>query len=331
MSYNIDGSDFGDFLVEQDIDTVTRPKPIDALSEQIRFRTPKGDILFEQYPIKDHLSVLTGRYQFREDILINGAGDSSLLEMHFNLSDHAISYKNRTAKKGYVAPMTGNLTFLAAEDNKAKIGFMEDTWYNTFDIHLPLETIMQYEGESKKMDLFLNNIQKNISATLAKDEIRIGAKEFCVIEDIKNCKYTGLTRRIYLESKVYELLALGLNGLETDLKTIKLSNGDSERIKYVAQVIRENLDTPFTILELARMVNINQTKLKEGFKSIFGNTVFGYLQEIRMNMAKKYLLETKTPVQEISFRLGYQNVSNFSIAFKKTFGYPPTRLRNSIE
>ena len=133
-----------------------------------------------------------------------------------------------------------------------------------------------------------------------------------------------------MESKVYELIALSHHNLDIEKQSRNLAGDDVEKIKFAAQLIRENIDNPFTIVELARKVGVNQTKLKEGFKTVFGDTVFGYLQEIRMNKARHYLSDTSLSIQEISHLSGYQNVSNFSIAFKRIFGYPPTKLRLKV-
>lgn len=330
MAFKIDSNDFNDFQeTENKMNTeLLAIKP--EHEKDIKFVTPKGDILFHEQSITEELSILEGNYQLHDDVAISGSGDSSLLEMHFNLSNQKIGYIHPSSNKDFASPMSGNITFLSAEDNRAKIDFKKDIVYNTFDVHLPVSVLSKYEGESKAIDQFLNNIQKDTSATIAKGEILIGAKIFGVIEDIKNCIYKGLTRKIYLESKIYELIALSHHNLEYQSEATKLAGADVEKIKYAAQLIRENLDSPFTILELARKVGVNQTKLKEGFKSIFGDTVFGYLQEIRMSKAKNYLTDTSLSIQEISHLSGYQSVSNFSIAFKKIFGYPPTTLRTGI-
>jgi AraC-like DNA-binding protein len=327
MAFKIDSDDFADFLEnEQQLDGENIKTGIED-EKDIKFVTPKGEIIYHEHTITEDLSILQGNYQLHDDVAISGHGDSSLLEMHFNLSDQGIAYKNPTAASDFVAPMSGNITFLSAEDNHAKIGFKKDIIYNTFDVHLPLDVLKKYEGESKTMDRLLHNIDNNKSATLAMDEIKVSAKIFGVMQDIKNCFYRGLTRKIYMESKVYELIALSHHSLDIEKEAVHLAGNDVERIKFAAQLIRENIDNPYTIVELARKVGVNQTKLKEGFKSVFGDTVFGYLQEIRMTKARHYLSDTSLSIQEISHLSGYQNVSNFSIAFKRIFGYPPTKLR----
>lgn len=330
MAFKIDSDDFANFLEQDQNSKNNGTKNLKEGEKDIKFVTPIGNILYHENTISDHLSILQGKYQLHDDVAISGHGDTSILEMHFNISSQGIAYKTPLANKDFVSPMSGNITFLSAEDNKAKIGFKKDLIYNTFDVHLPLDVLTKYEGESKTMDNFLNSIQKDISSTIVNGEVKISAKIFGVMQDIKNCIYKGLTRKIYMESKIYELIALTHYSLDNDKETVNLAGNDIEKIKHAAQLIRENIDHPFTIIELARKVGVNQTKLKDGFKSVFGDTVFGYLQEIRMTKARHYLSDTALSIQEISHLSGYQNVSNFSIAFKRKFGYPPTKLRMKI-
>lgn len=202
------------------------------------------------------------------------------------------------------------------------IFFFKDISYHTFDIHLPLSLLDQYAGESKILDRFLSKIHRGISSKLTPNTIGISPAIYNSIQDIKACTYEGLTRKIYLESKAYELIALLYEDTKKQYSPQKLSPYDEESIHLAASIIRESLEEPLTIPQLARLAGINQTKLKSGFKVVFGNTVFGYLQDIRMHQAKRYLLDTQFSVQEIGIRLGYQNTSNFSNAFKKHWGIP---------
>ena len=134
MAFKIDSNDFADFL-ESDNTLETAPSNIALEDEKdIKFVTPKGDILFHEHTITNELSILQGNYQLHDDVAISGKGESSLLEMHFNLSDQKIGYINPGSSKDFAAPMSGNITFLSAEDNHAKIDFKKDIIYNTFEI-----------------------------------------------------------------------------------------------------------------------------------------------------------------------------------------------------
>jgi len=321
MAFKIDAADLSDmFAVGSSSITVSE----DGADKAFHFS--KGNISFKEGTLRKDLILVEGFYHLDDNMLLTGRGDSPLLEMQFNLSSAPIFYKNDLNKSEWVSPMSGNIMF-DAENDEAKIGFKKDVQYHTFDVHLPFSLLMRYEGESRAIDHFLHAINKGKSMLFSDHPIPVNPKILSVIDDIKHCPYTGITRKIYLDAKVHELLALIYDRLANQQEAITLSSYDKERIYHAEQLIRKNINQPHTIFDLSNMVGINQTKLKQGFKAIFGATIFAYLQEIRMNKAKQYLLESDLSIQEISLLSGYNNLSNFSAAFKRTFGYPPTKLR----
>lgn len=324
MGYDLIDTDFSDFISSE------RETGISSSGENIshvKLATPKGNIHYQQQVLEGRLSIVEAHYHMQDDVTISGKGSGDLLEIQLNLSDKAISFNNKQGKELVTPARSGNIAFLPAEENHAKILFEKDVSYSTFDIHLPLSVLDHYAGESEIIDRFLGQIRNSISAMFTRSNISINPAIYNTIQDIKNCVYEGLTRRIYLESKTYELIALLHESAENQKQNNELSPDDQERIHLAASVIRNNLATPCTIIELAHKVGVNQTKLKTGFKAIFGKTVFDYLQGIRMHQAKRYLLDTQMSVQEIGLLLGYQNTSNFSIAFKRVHGFSPMKLR----
>jgi AraC family transcriptional regulator, transcriptional activator of the genes for pyochelin and ferripyochelin receptors len=143
------------------------------------------------------------------------------------------------------------------------------------------------------------------------------------IEQIFNCPFQGLTKRIYLESKCLELIALKVDQLtETPCSpTLKLDERD--RIQQARDVLIQRSDCPPSLSELARQVGLNDRKLKQGFQAVFGTTVFGYLYEYRMQQAAQLLLNKQISVNQIAQQIGYSSRGAFYKAFRKKFGVNP--------
>jgi hypothetical protein len=246
MGYKLLATDFDDFLSPSEDENKTL------------FRTSKGDISFEQQRLREGLFILQSKYTMTDDVSLFGKGEEPLLEIQLNLSDADIHFTNQS--KHYVTKASsGNISFLSAEDNHADIQFQKKVTYQTFDVHIPLTLLNKYVGESGVMDTFINKIHLGKSSVLTNGGVAIYADILKTIHDIRNCTFEGLTRRIYLESKVYELIALLYQGVSTRFR-IKLSKSDLNSIHYAAYLIKENLEKPLTILELAKQVGINQTK-----------------------------------------------------------------------
>jgi AraC-like DNA-binding protein len=147
-----------------------------------------------------------------------------------------------------------------------------------------------------------------------------------LVKEILSADQPGYIRRIYLESKILELLSVQLEKLE---RRQVIPNGfnpeDITRLHDAKNVIAANLQTPCSLIELARKTGLNDFKLKKGFKALFGHTVFGYLFELRMNTAYNLLQDDKS-VSEVAEIIGYKNAHHFTAAFKKRYGLLPSQV-----
>ena len=149
-----------------------------------------------------------------------------------------------------------------------------------------------------------------------------------VIQSIINQKYAGRIKRLFLESKVYELIIFYAQ-INNYLTTISLKQVDVEKILLAKKLVESDLQNPNSLLELSRKAGINDYKLKKGFKEITGHTVFGYLYKLRMEKAHFILANEKKTVNEVAFLVGYKNPQHFIVAFKKQYNILPGSLNKS--
>ena len=148
-----------------------------------------------------------------------------------------------------------------------------------------------------------------------------------VIDDLMACPYTGPARRLYMESKVVELIAHKIAQIclpETASPLLSdLSSQDMERIRLARDILCRDLENPPKLNDLARSVGINHCKLNMGFRNIYGATVFGYLRRMRLLEAKRLIDQGDMNVTEVALSVGYNSLPSFSKAFSDFFGIPP--------
>jgi AraC-like DNA-binding protein len=148
-----------------------------------------------------------------------------------------------------------------------------------------------------------------------------------VLHQILHCPYRGATRRLYLEGKVLEVMALRLAGSPTDgeapTEPRTLRSDDVERIHEAKDILVRDMANPPSLLSLARQVCLNDHKLKVGFRQVFGATAFGYLHERRMERARSLLEEGAMNAGEVAVAVGFSNQGHFTSAFKNRFGTTP--------
>jgi AraC-like DNA-binding protein len=82
---------------------------------------------------------------------------------------------------------------------------------------------------------------------------------------------------------------------------------------------------PPTLGELAGMVGLSEKRLNQGFRLLFGATVFETLRNERLEHARQALESEAASLKQVAYRVGFKHISNFVSAFNARFGAPPRR------
>ncbi|WP_409341823.1 helix-turn-helix transcriptional regulator [Paenibacillus sp. MBLB4367] len=197
------------------------------------------------------------------------------------------------------------------------------------EIKLDPQLVNQYTGEHPELGPLL--LEGSIGhAELRADQGEPESAEQMLLEQIVQCDYVIPVKKIFIESKVLELLAINLHrqlsGLEPSRKQTVLRLDDKDKIVSAKELLLKHLEKPPSLLEMARMVGLNDYKLKAGFKEVFGTTLYRYLREERMRKAKMLLEQGEMNVGEVACAIGYSNPSHFAAAFKDRYGVNPSKL-----
>ncbi len=146
---------------------------------------------------------------------------------------------------------------------------------------------------------------------------------------ILNCPIRGAERELYLGGKAMQLAALTIASCMTQAiapQATQLSARDIERIHQARELLTAAMRQPPSLEGLAAQVGLNVRKLSDGFRSVYGATVFGFLQEYRLEQAYKLIASGEMSVSEAAYHVGY-GAAHFATIFRKRFGISPSSLR----
>ncbi|MGD1904304.1 MAG: helix-turn-helix transcriptional regulator [Geitlerinemataceae cyanobacterium] len=148
-----------------------------------------------------------------------------------------------------------------------------------------------------------------------------------VLHQILSCPYEGQLKRLYMESKSLELIVMAIAQVQESAvaprSMFQMKSDDIERLYRARDILLQNLAHPPSLKELAQQTELNDFKLKSGFRQLFGTTVFGYLYQCRMEKAQWILEQGTHSVGQVAHTVGYASPSQFSAAFKRRFGVTP--------
>ena len=140
-------------------------------------------------------------------------------------------------------------------------------------------------------------------------------------------------KNLYYKGKGYELLSLYFNRTEdpdAEQCPFLIDEENVLKIRKAKDIVIANMAEPPGLQELADQVGLNLKKLKMGFKQIYGDSVYSFLFEYKMEYARKLLEEGSHNVNEVGLKIGYSTASHFISAFKKKFATTPKKYLMSV-
>lgn len=183
------------------------------------------------------------------------------------------------------------------------------------------------ESYAHKKNIPLHNISKIIDPkqnTIVRFD-RMSSETFHILDELRKNKVGGPIFNLNLIGTVHMLISNYLKKIATKRIIIQTVNQqDLSTIITIQMHLLKNIADHFpSIRQLSEKANMSESKFKNLFTKITGNTPNVFFMENKLSLAKE-LLETKQfTVSQISNRLNFTNNSYFASKFKKHFGITP--------
>ena len=150
-----------------------------------------------------------------------------------------------------------------------------------------------------------------------------------VLNQLMNYNLHPSIKQLYFKGKAYELLSLYFNreeDVDVEQCPFLVDEANVSKIKKAKEIIIARMAEPPTLQQLADEIQLPLNKLKEGFKQIYGDSVFSFLFDYKMEVARQLLATGAHNVNEVGLKVGYSTASHFIAAFKKKFGTTPKKF-----
>lgn len=224
----------------------------------------------------------------------------------------------------------GQFTLYRLNGSKEKVIFERGMEYRSFDVIYP---VSKFEGVQQIFQGIEEYIDTSRDGSLfyLKKPGRVSAEIMDVVRGIPECPYGDTLREFYLRNKLDLLIFLMLTlAFKIELDEDKPTGAEIKAAQAAEKIILSDITRHHSIPVIARMVKLNEYRLKYVFKNIYNTGIFEYLVNARMEEAKRLLTDTNISIREIAEKTGYQGESSFIGAFRKHFGYTPGSIRKYI-
>lgn len=299
----------------------------------IKLKPPIGHGLIKIINITDELQVLMADASFFQNLLAKREySEKRFYILHFDdlfVKNNATfivdgEVLNKTKTRHSVVRLTSNI-FSNTEEISA------NTPFKTVKIFFSEGWLKNYMGLAADTDF----LQKYIALKTASFDIEpLDAEYLKLLDELWKVDKDNPLQNLILKNRVTLLIERFFLRL---INKINLQEGkydlSSEDIKLLLQVehllVKDFTNQPPTIDEMAKIVSMSTTKLKKSFKKMYGDSIYSYYQKRRLQKAHELLLTGKFSIKQASVAVGFNNISNFVLAYKKQFSQlPDERFKN---
>ena len=278
---------------------------------------------FDEITLEKGFYVLHFQNESTETITFEREIENSFLQMHFCLRGNSKFLFNN-----------GSYTFDVLDNRSILLYNPQRTLPINLEIHPKttlvslLISIEKFHALFSKESGYIPFLSDENSNRKFYDDTPIKPTVLIVLQQIINSNTNSSLRELYVKGKIYELLSLHFQKEENTTGEYCPFLVDEEnvlKIRQAKEIIISRMSEPPTLQELATEVGLNLKKLKEGFKQIYGDSVFSFLFDYKMEVARKLLESGAHNVNEVGLRVGYSTASHFIAAFKKKYGITPKK------
>jgi AraC-like DNA-binding protein len=315
---------------EQLMNDLAQRLNVPVINHQLVFPEPvaSGSLTFVRLPNGIHVNIINCRMnqdwllcrrKIKEEYYTLRFHELTIPEtLEIRIGDDRIRESHTTRSTAYLTNTLVDWAYLMGKG----------TIYKGIDVLFNAQWLADYLGVAQIEDVlsaYLALQVENVHREPLDSEYRRLMQEVVDVEDSNPLRLAVIQNRIMLLIERFFLRIYERK--RNSYFNVPLSKTDIDRVMQVEAVLTKDIFEPApTISQLARMVSISESKLKKDFKLIYGIPVYEYFQKVRMQAAKDKLLTGGHSVKEVAMELGYSNLSNFTIAFKKEFGLLPSKL-----
>ncbi|MCM5662355.1 helix-turn-helix domain-containing protein [Galbibacter mesophilus] len=254
--------------------------------------------------------------------------DSSFIQFHFCLKGGAIFRFNQGNYALDIKEEEALLLYNPQRDLPINLEMNSKTWL--IAVLIPIKKFHSLFSSEANYIHFLNEENKdkkyyNITPVTPVMSV--------VLSQMMNYNLHQSIKSLYLKGKVYELLGLYFNKPEdADIEQCPflIDEDNVRRIRKAKDIVISRMAEPPSLQELSDEIGLNLKKLKEGFKQVYGDSVYSFLFDYKMEYARKMLETGDLNVNEVGLKVGYSTASHFIAAFKKKYSTTPKKYIMSL-
>ncbi|MBS9461133.1 AraC family transcriptional regulator [Flagellimonas sp. 389] len=282
---------------------------------------------YEEILIENGFYILKIQNDTDENRVIEREINSSFIQFHFCLKGRSRFYFNKGQYHLEVSEENSLLLYNTQKDLPLYLNVSPNTWLLSV-----VMTIRRFHSLFSSEANYIPFLSEDNKEKKYYSQEAVSPAIAVVLSQLMSYNLHPSIKELYVKGKAYELISLYFNKTQNaDLEQCPFLADEENvrRLKMAKEIIISRMSEPPTLAELSKEIGLSLKKLKEGFKQIYGDSVYGFLFDYKMEYARKMLETGSHNVNEVGLRVGYSTASHFIASFKKKYGTTPKKYLTS--
>jgi AraC-like DNA-binding protein len=282
---------------------------------------------FDETLIDEGFVILTHQNDSNEIQIIEKDVDSSFIQFHFGIKGLSKFQFNNGRYVLNINEESSLLLYNPKRDLPIHLEVDQNSWLVSI-----LISIKEFHGLFSHEAEYITFLSEGNQDKKYYKDGKITPSMAVVLNQLVSYNLNPSIKELYFKAKGYELLSLYFNrSQDADVEQCPFLVDETNviKIRRAKDIIISRMAEPPTLQQLADEIGLSLKKLKEGFKQIYGDSVFSFLFDYKMEVARKLLETGDHNVNEVGFKVGYSTASHFIAAFKKKYGTTPKKYIQS--
>jgi AraC-like DNA-binding protein len=254
--------------------------------------------------------------------------DEKYFHIGYLLNTESLELNNKVFPKAMRIPHGMNIIFFSG-DTEMDFEIDPGTGLHAIDLSVTFSWLMQaFSDADSQIKSFIKELNEQPHPTMLLESS--SPAEYRVVSDIYTAGASDLKSHLHIKAEAFLLIAEFFRKISSrstkEILESKVLYYD--KIMMAEKMLEENLQGTFPGVDaIAKKVALSESTLKRYFKTVFNRSLYEHYLEMKMEHAKRLMLEKHVTVNEVASILNYEKVSSFIETFKKHHGYSPGQLK----
>lgn len=300
---------------------------VPVVNNELQIPPSLGEGFVRRVDLNNDFRLLIHRYRLNQELVLKRIGTSepaSFISVMFYNNEEPVSMVADDEEQRSFSRYNDMAIQIAANNLDSLITFPAHTeiYYTVIGISVThLKTLLEFNRPDHLIDTIVNPQGSFLFYESMGTEIQMTLKQLSEPQSANG--FAGFYYRIKAETLLYAVFSQLHNRRSTGHSPV--NKADAEKLAIIRKAILSDLSQPPSLPELAKLAGLSETKMKDLFRQVFGDSIYNYYQTARMEEAAYLLRHKNYSVSEAGYQLGFSNLSHFTRLFERHHQQKPKK------